>query len=145
MLRLIACLTKHVAPDGASNKTYIPNCIPLCLNRKFQNPYRHATHMTPTSNSKLLKLQLEVIGISDIEWVKRKVPVLDSLQFLKVEKLKNSLSKNDRFRTFGSTFCSRRTQGRFASGRTENLRHFSLMNMQNLSISLDILQFLNLT
>ena len=27
---------------------------------------------------KLLKLQLGVIGVSDIEWVKRKVPLLDS-------------------------------------------------------------------
>ena len=124
---------------------YIPNCIPLCLNRKFRNLYRHATHMTPTSNSKLLKLQLGVIGISDIEWHKRKVPVLDSLQFLKVEKLKNSLSKSGRFRASGSTFRSRRTQGRFASGRKEHLQHFSLMNMQKLSISLDILQFLKLT
>ena len=51
---------------------------PICLNRKFRTLFRHASHMTPTSNPKLLKLQLGVIGISDIEWVKRKVPVLDS-------------------------------------------------------------------
>ena len=124
---------------------YIPNCIPLCLNRKFQNLYRHATHMTTTSNSKLLKLQFGVISISDIEWFKRKVPVLDSYHFLKVEQLNISLNKNGRFRISGSTFRSRRAQGRFASGRTGHLQHFSLMNMQNLNISIDLLQFLKLT
>ena len=36
--------------------------------------------MTPTSNPKFLKLQLGLISISDIDWVKRKVPLLDSLQ-----------------------------------------------------------------
>ena len=60
------------------------------------------------------------------------------IAFLKVEKLKTSLSKGGRFRTSGSTFRSRKTQGRFASGRTEHLQHFSFMNMQNLSMSLDI-------
>ena len=35
--------------------------------------------------------------------------------FSKVEKLTNSLSKIGRFRTSGSTFCSRRTRGRFDS------------------------------
>ena len=60
---------------------YIPNCMPLCLNRKFQTLYRRAARNTPTSNSKLLKLQLGRIGISDIEWVKRKDSLLDSYQF----------------------------------------------------------------
>ena len=61
----------------------VPNMvcyIPLCLNRKFRNPYRGATqnNVTPTSNSENFKLQLGVIDISDIEWVKRKDPLLDS-------------------------------------------------------------------
>ena len=64
---------------------YIPNCIPLCLNRKlnrkFGRLYRGAAHNTPTSNSELLKLQLGLIRISDIEWVKQKDPLLDSFHF----------------------------------------------------------------
>ena len=35
--------------------------------------------------------------------------------FSKVEKLKKSFSKSGPFRTSGSTFCSRRTRGRFDS------------------------------
>ena len=29
----------------------LPNCIPLCLNLKFQNVYRRSSQNTPTSNS----------------------------------------------------------------------------------------------
>ena len=59
---------------------HVFNCIPLCLNLKFQKLYRLAAHDTPTSK-KLLKLQLGAISISDIEMVKRKVPLLDSQPF----------------------------------------------------------------
>ena len=85
---------------------YIPNCIPLCLNRIFRNLYRCAAHNTPTSNSENFKLQLGVIGMSDIEWAKRKDPLpywIHSI-FLKVEELNNSLSKSGRFQISGSTF-----------------------------------------
>ena len=57
---------------------YIPNCIPLCLNPKFRTLYRGAADNTPTSNAELLKLKLGLIGISDIEWVNGKFPLLDS-------------------------------------------------------------------
>ena len=43
--------------------------------------------MTPTSNSKLLKLQLGDIGISDIEMVKRRVSLLDSQPFFEGSRL----------------------------------------------------------
>ena len=49
---------------------YIPNCIPLCLIRKFRILYQHAARNTPTSKSELLKLQLGLLGISDIAWIK---------------------------------------------------------------------------
>ena len=55
-------------------------CIPLCLNLKFRKLYRLAAHDTPTSK-KLLKLQLGAISISDIEMVKRMVPLFDSQPF----------------------------------------------------------------
>ena len=45
------------------------NCIEVQL----------TTHQPP--NAELLKLKLGLIGISDIEWVKRKVPLLDSYHF----------------------------------------------------------------
>ena len=87
-------------------------CIPLCLNLKFRKLYRLAARDTPTSK-KLLKLQLGPISISDIEMVKRRVPLLDSQPFLRVRDLKFSLGKSGRFRTSGGTFWSRSTGGRF--------------------------------
>ena len=51
-----------------------------CLNPKVRKLYRLAAHDTPISK-KLLKLQLGAISISDIEMVKRRVPLLDSQPF----------------------------------------------------------------
>ena len=65
---------------------HIPNCIPLCLNFKFQKLYRLAAHDTPTSK-KLLKLQLGATSILDIEMVKRRVPLLDSQPFFEGSRL----------------------------------------------------------
>ena len=65
---------------------HIPNCIPLCLNLKFRKLHRVAAHDTPTSK-KLLKLQLGAISISDIEMVKRRVPLLDSQPFFEGSRL----------------------------------------------------------
>ena len=63
-----------------------PTCKSLCLNLKFEKLYRLAAHNTPTSK-KLLKLQLGAISISDIEMVKRRVPLLDSQPFFEGSRL----------------------------------------------------------
>ena len=46
-------LDKEVGGGGFPELCTITYLIayPLCLNHKFQNPHRNATHMTPTSNS----------------------------------------------------------------------------------------------
>ena len=68
--------------------------------------------MTPTATSKLLKLG--VTGISNTYPTQFSKLSLRG-DFSKVEEVKNSLGKSGRFRTSGSTFCSRRTRNRFYS------------------------------
>ena len=49
------------------------------------------------------------------------------------------------FERLGTLFALGGLKGRFASGRTRNFQHVTLMKVQNLSISLDLLQLLKLT
>ena len=46
---------------------------------------RRGSKHTNLQPRKLFKLQLDLIGISDIEWIKRNVPLLDSEKISKVE------------------------------------------------------------
>ena len=62
------------------------------MNLKFRKLYRLAAHDTPTSK-KLLKLQLGVIRISEIEIMKRRVPLLDLQPFVDGSSLIFSLAK----------------------------------------------------
>ena len=85
IMRLEEHLKQHQPPIPKTYQALSHLCIftyliayPIRLNRKFRTLYRRAARNLPTSDSELLKLWLGLISISDIEWVKREDPLLDS-------------------------------------------------------------------
>ena len=90
--------------------------IPLCLNRKFRNPYRSATPNAPTSKSELFsKFSLVLYAYLMLDVQNRRFRYRTKKEFRKVKRLKYSLGKSGRFRTSGNNFWSRITGSRFGS------------------------------